>query len=183
MGNADFEWTRQQAAKVAAKRNFYNGRGAKIDDAAAVQLGPQGVKQTHKAIEESFDEALGVEMAAFDAMRAKWPKGKFGDPLAQRDTAARYEFWPAHAQQFPLLNFCAEVLLCGMESSTENERFHSLMSYIMTKLRSRMTAATLQTLALSKFMLMQSLKAEFAKAKTATDLVEFAEQHLWENLA
>lgn len=173
------EWASQQAAKIAEKRAFFNARGANIDDAIAVVLGPQGIKASRQELEMMLSEQVGVEIAAFVSMRSVWPAGKFGDPLAPVDNTARYEFWPAHAAQFPLLNFCAEVLLGGMESATENERFHSLMSYIMTKLRARMTAATLETLSLCKFTMMKTLKADFAKAKTALELVELAEQHLW----
>jgi len=60
----------------------------------------------------------------------------------------------------PLLNFCAEMLLGGMGSSAENERFHSLRGYIMNKLRSRMKVQTLESFAISKYVILQRLKAE-----------------------
>jgi hypothetical protein len=57
------------------------------------------------------------------------------------------------------------TLLGGMGASTENERFHSLSGYIMNKLRSRMKVDTLEGLALSKYVILERLKAEAKKEK------------------
>jgi len=58
-----------------------------------------------------------------------------------------------------------KILLGGMGASTEIERFHSLSGYIMNKLLSQMKFDTLEGLALSKYVILERLKAEAKKEK------------------
>ena len=65
-----------------------------------------------------------------------------------------------------------------MTATTENERFHSIIGYVMNKLRSRLTADSLERLALSKYMLVKKLEASaaFKTARTAEDMLETGEE-------
>jgi hypothetical protein len=68
-----------------------------------------------------------------------------------------------------------------MHSLTASRKACHDITKFVTKLRARLKATTLETLALNKFMLMQTLKAKFAKAKRAAQLADIAAQHLWDD--
>lgn len=69
---------------------------------------------------------------------------EYGDPLADKGAAARYEFWPSKKTSWPVLYFCARQLLCAKWTSSENERVHSASGRFLSKLRSSMTARNLE---------------------------------------
>ena len=123
-------------------------------------------------------EAVECEMTKFKEMRTQL-KAAYGDPLdLSVDVPSRYEFWPDNAHRMPLLNFCAEMLLGGMGASTENERFHSLAGYVMNKLRCSMKVETLEMLTLSKFVIMDRLKADAKRAKSIDSMIDFVDSAL-----
>ena len=165
------------AAKKDALRTEYLGKGLPLGPAVPV-MAPAGVQASLADVEQWLTEALDAEWKNFKELRAKFRPGQFGDPLSGEDNLKRHEWWPSIAHRLPLLNFCAEVLLGGAAAATENERFHSLVAYIMNKLRSRLTVETLERLALNKHFLVKRLKANFEKAKTADAMFEAGEELL-----
>ena len=55
------------------------------------------------------------------------------------------------------------MLLGAALTAMENERFHSVAAFIHTKLRSRLTAESLERLTLSKIYIQEALKEENIK--------------------
>ena len=171
-------WASMQAKKKEELRTRLNGQGARIGSDQKPTPAPQGTSWSPQKLESSIREALEVEATTFQQLRAGFKTAKFGEPLADDFVRARYEWWPAHKSQLPLLYFCASVILGGMTATTENERFHSVIGYVMNKLRSRLTADSLERLALSKYMLVKKLEASaaFKTARTAEDMLEAGEE-------
>jgi hypothetical protein len=174
----DKEWANEQRDKITSARKQFNQRVANIDDNAAVEAAAEAIQGTMMDIEDWLTEAVDSEMTTFKQMRTQ-QKALYGDPLdLSVDVPARYEFWPENAHRMPLLNFCAEMLLGGMGASTENERFHSLAGYVMNKVRSSMKVETLEMLTLSKFVIMDRLKADAKRAKTFDSMIDFVDSAL-----
>jgi len=174
------QWEMRMNEKKEALRVEYVGKGLKLGAPEPV-MAVAGIKMTLTDIETYITEELDVEFASFKIFRATVKAGQFGNPLYGEDNVKRHEFWPAYSKRWPLHNFCAEVLLGGAAAATENERFHSLLGYIMSKLRARLTVETLERLALNKHFLMKRYKATFAAAKTAEEMAEKYEELLAED--
>ena len=181
LANVD-EWDTTQREKLRALGVLYKQQGVAVEEIPITAAYEIAVENSVMDVEDWIADSVTNELARFNVIRANLltkynnnvPKDKsgfpfpseFGDPLdLSTDVASRYEFWPTHSNSLPLLNFCAEILLGGMGASTENERFHSLSGYIMNKLRSRMKVDTLEGLALSKYVILERLKAEAKKEK------------------
>ena len=171
------QWEQRVATKKEALRVEYIRKGLQLQGSAPV-MAPAGVQATMAEVEDWLKEALDVEWKLFKVMRSNFKAGQFGDPLSGEDNLLRHAFWPSVAKRLPLLNFCAEVMLGGAAAATENERFHSLVAYIMNKLRARLTVETLERLALNKHFLVKRLRAAFEAAKTAEAMVEACEEYL-----
>ena len=80
----------------------------------------------------------------------------FGDPLdfkKPRNTA-RHAWWPANVGRAA----AALLLLGGQLTSTENERFHSVLGYICSKLRASISDSNLEYYATAMIMLKRDIK-------------------------
>jgi len=122
--------------------------------------------QSDKTSEELIQDQVVIEMQAYQGIMKKlFSKNPdyFGKDAFENDCLERYKFWPAHADQLPLLNLCAQMLLGTALTAMENERFHSAAAFIHTKLRSRLTAESLERLTLSKIYIQEALKEENIK--------------------
>jgi hypothetical protein len=97
----------------------------------------------------------------------------FGDPLdfEKPRNIARYAWWPANVDGLQLQFFCAKVLLGGQLTSTENERFHSVLGYICSKLRASISDANLEYYATAMIMLKRDIK-EPADGRDAADAAD-----------
>lgn len=76
-------------------------------------------------------------------------KARVGDPLALVDKKEQYKIWPELERRLPLLFFCAATLLGLQPTSTANERFHSVVGYICTKVWACMAPDMLEYLSLA----------------------------------
>ena len=97
----------------------------------------------------------------------------FGDPLdfEKPRNIARHAWWPANVDGLQLHFFCAKVLLGRQLTSTENERFHSVLGYICSKLRASISDANLEYYATAMIMLKRDIKepADGLDAANAAD--------------
>jgi hypothetical protein len=49
-----------------------------------------------------------------------------------RESIVRYAFWPERKSPTPLLCICAIIIFCNLKAtSTLNESFHSIVTYIL----------------------------------------------------
>ena len=82
-----------------------------------------------------------------------------GNDVEYRASSARYAFWPANKTAMPLLYIAAIVLLCGCKAtSTYNESFHNVATYILRDSRRSMTNIKAEALALMRSVLPDYLK-------------------------
>lgn len=169
----DAEFEREKAAKLVALREEYTKKGLVMKDAVGAGAGAGvGAAPTLEFLEKAIQDAVTVEVKIYDARRAGV---NFGDPLEKKkDNKLRYQFWPLHASEMPVLNFAAEMLLGGMLTAMENERFHSAAAYVMNKLRRSLTVVSLNRLTLCKRYLTKALDAanELRDARNALDIID-----------
>jgi hypothetical protein len=69
-------------------------------------------------------------------------------------------FWPTHEKKLPLLYLCAVMLLGTTLTAMENERFHSSVAFIHSKLRSSLSVASVERLTLCTVYLAEALQAQ-----------------------
>ena len=82
----------------------------------------------------------------------------FGNDIFENNCNERYTFWPLHEKKLPLLYLCAVMLLGTTLTAMENERFHSAVSFIHSKLRSSLSVESVERLTLCKMYLADALK-------------------------
>jgi hypothetical protein len=156
-----------------ALREEYTKKGLVVKDAVGAGAGAgAGAAPTLEFLEKAIQDAVTEEVKIYDARRAGV---NFGDPLEKKkDNKLRYQFWPVHASEMPVLNFAAEMLLGGMLTAMENERFHSAAAYVMNKLRRSLTVVSLNRLTLCKRYLTKALDAanELRDARNALDIID-----------
>ena len=134
--------------KIAAARVRFQNRGPDEDiifGALAAQLDIEMALIKKLIDEESEQSRLGA-------------KSKYGDPF-DSDNKERYRMWPAHRDQMPLLFICSWCILASIPAaSTENERIHSTAGRICTKLRSSLSAGSLERLTLGYYYMRDAAK-------------------------
>jgi len=169
----DAEFAREKAAKLVALREEYTKKGIVMKDAVGDGAGAgAGAAPTLEFLEKAIQDAVTEEVKIYDARRAGV---NFGDPLEKKkENKPRYQFWPLHASEMPVLNFAAEMLLGGMLTAMENERFHSAAAYVMNKLRRSLTVVSLNRLTLCKRYLTKALDAanELRNERNALDIID-----------
>jgi hypothetical protein len=179
----DSEFAREKAEKLAALREAYTTKGLVITDAVGAGAGAgASAVPTLEFLEKAIQDAVVEEVKIYDQRRAGV---NFGDPLEnKKDNKLRYQFWPQHASEMPLLNFAAEMLLGGMLSAMENERFHSAAAYVMNKLRRSLTVVSLNRLTLCKRYLTKALDAanELRDTRNALDIIDVVDKAFVEAL-
>ena len=177
----DAEFAREKSAKLVALRDEYIKKGLVIKEAAGAGAGAgAGAAPTLEFLERAIQDAVSEEMTLYDQRRAGV---NFGDPLEKKkENKLRYQFWPLHASEMPLLNFAAEMLLGGMLSAMENERFHSAAAYVMNKLRRSLTVVSLNRLTLCKRFLTKALDAanELRDTRNALDIIDVIDKAIGE---
>ena len=104
----DAEFEREKAAKLVSLREEYTKKGLVMKDAVGAGAGAGvGASPTLEFLEKAIQDAVTVEVKIYDARRAGV---NFGDPLEKKkDNKLRYQFWPLHASEMPVLNFAAEM--------------------------------------------------------------------------
>jgi hypothetical protein len=76
----------------------------------------------------------------------------YGKNTLVEGPAARYEFWPSMAKEWPLLYICAQAILAAASNATTfNERMHSPAGTIYSKLRSSLRPSSMGHLTLALF--------------------------------
>jgi hypothetical protein len=90
-----------------------------------------------------------------------------GKDVEYRSSSARYAFWPANKTDMPLLYIAAIILLCNCKAtSTYNESFHSVATYILRDSRRSMTNIKAEALALMRSVLPDHLKKIYPELAT-----------------
>jgi uncharacterized protein (DUF1778 family) len=113
-------------------------------------------------------------------VRLRGKGGKFGEPLAPMLGAprcpARYAFWPSKKDDWPLLYFCAEIILadCKLATAT-NERMHSPATRINSRLRARMKPDSVERLTMAYFYLRKAANELAEKVPLDANGVDFSE--------
>jgi hypothetical protein len=113
-------------------------------------------------------------------VRLRGKGGKFGEPLAPMLGAprcpARYAFWPSKKDDWPLLYFCAEIILAGCKLATAaNERMHSPATRINSRLRARMKPDSVERLTMAYFYLRKAANELAEKVPVDANGVDFSE--------
>jgi hypothetical protein len=179
----DAEFARAKAEKLVVLRQEYSKKGLVIkvtDEGAGAGAGAGAGVSSGAFLERAIANALADEVKIYDTRRAGVD---FGDPLSKEDNKKRYQFWPESASDMPLLNFAAEILLGGMLTAMENERFHSAASFVMNKLRSSLTVVSVNRLTLCKRYLTKALDEanKLRDARNALDLLDVVDEALGGN--
>jgi hypothetical protein len=159
-------------ADVAAKRGRRVPGGPAPPDAADAD-GP--LQPLCNKFYAEWDALYTFHKENKDAL-AKGP-GKFGEPLAPMLGAprcpARYAFWPSKKDDWPLLYFCAEIILAGCKHATAaNERMHSRATRINSRLRARMSV---ERLTMAFFYLRKAANELAEKVPVDANGVDFSE--------
>ena len=162
-------------ADVAAKRGRRVPGGPAPPDAADAD-GP--FQPLYNKFYAEWDALYTFHKENKDAL-AKGP-GKFGEPLAPMLGAprcpARYAFWPSKKDDWPLLYFCAEIILAGCKLATAaNERMHSPATRINSRLRARMKPDSVERLTMAYFYLLKAANELAEKVPVDANGVDFSE--------
>ena len=86
----------------------------------------------------------------------------YGDPL-EPSHPKRYEYWPSQRDNFPLLYEAARIILCVRYHSMGNERDHSVMGRIFSKVRGTLRGDSLEMLVLGHHFLHRELQSSKAR--------------------
>jgi hypothetical protein len=90
----------------------------------------------------------------------------YGKNTLVEGPAARYEFWPSMAKEWPLLYFCAQAILAAASNATTfNERMHSPAGTIYSNLRSSLRPSSVEHLTLALLYGRKWAKEKMAMAK------------------
>lgn len=165
------EWVRDKSRRVMAVRLKYGGPSAEVEGpAAADRMDP--LADFERALTVDLNKEQHIFESRLNDALTKNPN-VFGDPLdfEKPRNIARHAWWPANVDGLQLHFFCAKVLLGRQLTSTENERFHSVLGYICSKLRASISDANLEYYATAMIMLKRDIKepADGLDAANAAD--------------
>ena len=158
------EWSVTQAAFDAKKKDEISSlvsefrlKGLKLEaeDYAIPEI------EDDKSTEEIIEDQIRLELASYKGIMSSLLAGKrdyFGNDIFENNCSERYTFWPLHEKKLPLLYLCAVMLLGTTLTAMENERFHSAVSFIHSKLRSSLSVQSVERLTLCKIYLADALK-------------------------
>jgi len=120
-----------------AVRLKYGGPSAAVDEPATADR-KDPLADFERALTTDLIKEQHIFENRLNGALAKDPN-VFGDPLDFKKprNIARHAWWLANVDGLQLHFFCAKVLLGGQLMLTENERFHSVLGYICSKLRAR----------------------------------------------
>ena len=116
-----------------------------------------------KTTEQLIQDQINSELVAYKViMHTLLDRNKdhFGKDVFENNCNERYTFWPTHEKKLPLLYLCAVMLLGTTLTAMENERFHSSVAFIHSKLRSSLSVASVERLTLCKVYLAEALQAQ-----------------------
>jgi len=152
------EWLRDRARRIVAVRVKYGGPGAAVD-APAAAAGKDPLADFERALRADLEKEQQILESRLNDVLSKNPD-VFGNPLdfEKPRNSARHAWWPANADGLQLHFFCAKVLLGGQLTSTENERFHSVLGYICSKLRASISDANLEYYGTAMILLKRDIK-------------------------
>jgi len=158
------EWSVTQAAFDAQKKDEISflvaefrqkGLNLEAEDYAIPEI------EDDKSTEEIIGDQIRLELASYKGIMFTLLAGKrdyFGNDIFENNCSERYTFWPLHEKKLPLLYLCAVMLLGTTLTAMENERFHSAVSFIHSKLRSSLSVESVERLTLCKMYLADALK-------------------------
>jgi hypothetical protein len=97
-----------------------------------------------------------------DAGRGGGGGDETGKDVVYAASSARFAFWPANKTAMPLLYIAAIIFLCNCKAtSTFNESFHSVATYILRDSRRSMTNIKAEALTLMRAVLPNYLKTKY----------------------
>lgn len=148
----------RRARRIVAVRVKYGGPGAAVD-APAAAAGKDPLADFERALRADLEKEQQILESRLNDALSKNPD-VFGNPLdfEKPRNSARHAWWPANADGLQLHFFCAKVLLGGQLTSTENERFHSVLGYICSKLRASISDANLEYYGTAMILLKRDIK-------------------------
>ena len=101
----------------------------------------------------------------------------FGDIVSKNHNVKRYGFWlePSNRASFPLLSVVAFIVLPIPATTLKNERVHSVVALIMTRMRRGMHSKTLRELVVRHHYLRAAARSgELPKLEGDEDALEIA---------
>jgi hypothetical protein len=143
----DDEWAAEKEQFVEIERQRYaEGRaGGGGGGAAAAAQNADPFAPLQEALVKELEKYDRHRLDVISSYRLVPPVLMYGDPL-EPSHPKRYEYWPSQRDNFPLLYEAARIILCVRYHSMGNERDHSVMGRIFSKVRGTLRGDSLECL-------------------------------------
>jgi hypothetical protein len=157
--------------------------GNSVNPAAVAAMTEEGIDISNATPKILTDDDKSTEEIIGDQIRLELTtyKGIMLTLLARKrdyfcifinNCSERYTFRPLHEKKLPLVYISSVILLGTTLTAMENERFHSAVSFIHSKLRSSLSVESVERLTLCKIYLADTLKDQEISLANESAVIE-----------